>query len=157
MALIAKLYSDDRAADRHALEIDGTVRATANGPVDVMVSDLSTTGCYFQTAEALDAGEIITIGLAGVGRREASVVRALQYGCGCEFVVPLSANELRDALATPADVVVAFPSGADRASPDEAVTPVGGDTYPGFAKVSILIGGGVGAWALVAATVSWLM
>ena len=45
MALIAKLYDNGRSAERHMLDADATVRGPDQVPVDVLVADLSLTGC----------------------------------------------------------------------------------------------------------------
>jgi hypothetical protein len=89
MALTAQLVRDDRRADREALDVDGTLRGVENTPTDVVVEDLSATGFRIRTHAGLNLGETVSIGIPGIGRRQAEVIRRTEGGFGCAFVEPI--------------------------------------------------------------------
>lgn len=101
MAVSAKLYSDDRSAERHDTSLDGTLRTSNWEPIDVQLDDLSLTGCLLSTGTRVEVNELITIGVVGVGMRPARVSRKTGDHLGCEFVVPLTPAELKAALTRP--------------------------------------------------------
>lgn len=98
MALVAKLFSNVRAAERYSVSIDGTLRNARAEPQDVVIDDLSATG--FRTNAGLNVAvdDEITLGVFGVGLRAARVLRACDDGFGCQFLVPLNQSELASAL-----------------------------------------------------------
>jgi len=108
MALIGQLYGHGRSAERHDLAADATLRGADHVPVDVLVVDLSQTGCLFVTAEPLPMEAIVTIGIAGVGLREAHIVRNQDIRFGCTFLTPLTSAELAAGLAA-SETVALFP------------------------------------------------
>lgn len=108
MALIGQLYSHGRSAERHDLAADATVRGADRVPVDVLVVDLSQTGCLFVSAEPLQIESVVTIGIAGVGLREARIVRNQDVRFGCTFLMPLTTAELAAGL-TESETVALFP------------------------------------------------
>jgi len=120
MALIGQLYSYGRSAERHDLAADATVRGPDRVPVDVLVVDLSQTGCLFVSSEAIAVGSVVTIGIAGVGLREALVVRNQDIRFGCTFSVPLTKEELTAGLAE-SETVAVFPSPQQLAANLDAV------------------------------------
>ncbi|MGR6331244.1 PilZ domain-containing protein [Sphingomonas sp. XXL09] len=99
MSFVAKLYEDDRSAERYPVLLDGTLRNPQAEPQDVVIDDLSATGFRTATARGLAVGDTITLGIFGVGLRTARVQRADDGHYGCQFVVPLTAEELASALA----------------------------------------------------------
>ena len=98
MAFAAKLYQDDRSADRLAVDLSATLRKADLVPVDVGVEDLSASGFRIVTDEILPDGGEITIGISGLGRRRARVVRRDGNRFGCEFLEPVGTVELETAL-----------------------------------------------------------
>ena len=50
MPFVAKLYDDDRSAERYPVLLDGTLRNPQAEPQDVVIDDLSASG--FRTATA---------------------------------------------------------------------------------------------------------
>lgn len=98
MSLVAKLYDDDRSAERYPVMLDGTLRNLRAEPQDVVIDDLSATG--FRTTAALNVaiGDDITLGVFGVGLRAARVLRESNGAYGCQFLVPLNQRELASAL-----------------------------------------------------------
>lgn len=99
MSFVAKLYEDDRSAERYSVLLDGTLRNPQAEPQDVVIDDLSATGFRTATACGLAVGDVITLGIFGVGLRTARVQRADEGHYGCQFVVPLTAEEIASALA----------------------------------------------------------
>jgi hypothetical protein len=110
MPFVAKLYDDDRSAERYPVLLDGTLRNPQAEPQDVVIDDLSASGFRTATARGLAVGDTITLGIFGVGLRTARVQRAGDGHYGCQFVAPLTAEELASALGglTPPDPIV-FP------------------------------------------------
>ena len=104
MALAAKLYRDERAADRQAVALDATLRKPDQRPVDILIEDLSITGFRMTGATGLALDAILTVGISGIGRREARVVRRSDDHFGCEFLVPILAAEI--ARAQTVDTIV---------------------------------------------------
>ncbi len=150
MAWVAQLYSDDvRGAERRSVEIDGTLRGPARTPHDVLVTDLSASGFRIPAAVALPVGSQVTLGLSGVGARAARVVRVTDGGeLGCEFVSPLSPQELSLALAG-RQALIPFPIAYDPIASDDLYADELPEVtrFPGPVRVAILIGGGILAWA----------
>lgn len=107
MALVAKLYNDDRLAERYAVRLDGTLRNTNAVPQDVVIDDLSATGFRTTSATGLSINDVITLGIFGVGLRSAQVSRESDDSYGCQFLEPLTAQELSFALQgiTPPDPI----------------------------------------------------
>lgn len=104
MAFVAQLYQDYRhvavrQAERYPVSLDGTLRNPRAEPHDVTIEDLSATG--FRTAQmtGIEIGDVVTLGIFGVGLRSAAVMRNDKGSYGCQFLVPLTAGELRVALA----------------------------------------------------------
>ena len=97
MALAAKLYRDERIADRQAVSLDATLRKPDQRPVDIMIEDLSASGFRMTASESLTFDDAISVGISGLGRREARVVRRSGSSYGCEFVVPVDRAEIERA------------------------------------------------------------
>lgn len=112
MALNAKLYQTDRSAERHSVNLDGTLRDSSMAAFDTTIEDLSATGFRTLPITALDIGETISLGLSGLGLRKARVVRAEARGYGCEFLMPLGVDELKVALSGVSSEPIPFPASA---------------------------------------------
>jgi hypothetical protein len=108
MSFVAKLYDDDRLAERYPVMLDGTLRSPQAVPQDVIIDDLSAGGFRTGVAMGLVVGDVITLGIFGVGLRPARVMRESDGSYGCQFLTPLSAEELAAALAglTPPEPVL---------------------------------------------------
>lgn len=94
MALAAKLYRDERVADRQTVNLDATLRKLDQHPVDISIEDLSATGFRMVTDASLALGVVLSVGISGIGRRDARVVRRADDHYGCEFLVPIGAAEI---------------------------------------------------------------
>lgn len=119
MSFVAKLYDDDRLAERYPVILDGTLRNPQAEPQDVIIDDLSAGGFRTSVAMSLVVGDVITLGIFGVGLRLARVMRESEGSYGCQFITPLSTEELAAALCglTPPEPVLLYQRAA--ASPIE--------------------------------------
>ena len=154
MTVVAKLYRDDRSAERYSVEMDATLR-DQDVPYDVLVEDLSATGFRMLTSVELAIGTAITLGVPTVGRRLARVVRqAREQQYGCEFVVPLTIAQVESALAAPAFEPIAFPESrlpidlSDAPEPEVA-------KLPRPVRAALIVGLAGAAWAAVVA--GWVL
>jgi hypothetical protein len=109
MNMLAKVRITDPAESRQGSRILVGSRSTlrADGlAVDVIVSDLSETGCAIKGALALAIGTRVSIGLVGFGIYEAKVVRRNGDITGCAFLQPIDTRIVIDAFAS-ATVIIA--------------------------------------------------
>jgi hypothetical protein len=144
MGLVAYLYRDGRWAERHPLERDATLRDPDWSPIDVTVEDLSEGGFRVTAATELPIGAEIGLGLAGIGMRQARVVRRTKALYGCEFLVPLTNPELRAALAGPPTTPIALPFEAPVLDVEEHP-----ERLPLLMRAVAIVAGAVLAWAIV--------
>ena len=149
MALLATLHDHERAAERQVLDADATLRVDGR-PLDALIANISASGCLFVCAQPLAVGDTLTIGIAGIGRRPARIVRALDTRYGAEFEVPLTASDLSAALSAQREIVVPFPIGI--------VSPEGENDAPPSAsplavpsRIAIIAGLTVASWAALIA------
>jgi hypothetical protein len=147
MGLVAHLYRDSRWAERHPVELDATLRDPDWSPVDVMVEDLSESGFRVTTANDMPVGAEIGLGLAGIGMRQARVVRRAESLYGCEFLAPLSHAELRAALAGPPTQPIALPLDPRPVGEEEAHH----ERLPMPMRVLAIAACAVAAWAILIA------
>lgn len=110
MVILAKLISDARNAERFPVELDATVRNAAARPYDVVIENLSATGFRMVGGPPMTIGTEVSIGFAGIGVRAARLTRLHEASYGCEFVVPLSAEDLSTALVAELGAPIAFPA-----------------------------------------------
>ena len=108
MALLATLYDPRRSDERQTADVGATIRVDGS-PVDALIVNLSASGCLFVCSKPLEVGDTMSIGIAGVGRRPARIVRALGSRFGAEFEEPLTLVDLRTAVSATDDSVIAFP------------------------------------------------
>ena len=106
MAVTAKLYraQDERVADRQTVNLGATLRRDDQRPVDIQVDDLSATGFRMQSDEPIAIDATVSVGIAGLGRHTARVVRRDGQHYGCRFVVPLAIDAV-DVTAPPQTIV----------------------------------------------------
>lgn len=122
------------------------MRGPDHVPVDVLVADLSQTGCLFVTTEPLAIDAIITIGIAGVGLREAHIVRNQDVRFGCTFLTPLTDAELAAGLAE-SETVALFPLQHPGVAAEEAMPVVA--KWPRPVRLAAFSGLVAGSWALI--------
>lgn len=112
MAFTATLHRETRAAERHAVGLEGTLRDADRQPFDVSVIDLSVDGFRAVGEVVLAPGAAISIGLPALGARPALVVRAESGEYGCRFRQRLSAAELSSAVGAVVTAPIPFPAPA---------------------------------------------
>ena len=145
MPWLASLHDDSRSAERHSTGADATLRIAEQYPVDVLIANLSTTGCLFLCQSPIEVEAVVSIGIAGLGRLPARIVRAEGTRYGAEFIVPLTAATISTALAGPSDSVIPFPLWAPTmiVSTDDAPAS---DKLPMATRVAIVSGLALVSW-----------
>lgn len=108
MALLATLHDHRRSAERQALDVDATLRVEGR-PLDALIVNISASGCLFICSEPLEVGDTATIGIAGIGRQGARVVRAVGTRFGAEFGIALTSAEIEAAVTASGGTVVSLP------------------------------------------------
>lgn len=83
-------HAERRGADRRTIGLDTTMRGDDAAPVHARVLDLSSEGFRLACDEPLSIGDAVTVGLPGVGRYAARVVRQEPGGYGCRFDQPIA-------------------------------------------------------------------
>lgn len=101
MSLLARVRADEvvvgRRSERSRIHADATLRFSPNVPVDAVIGNLSAGGCLLETTLSLEVGSIVSIGVAGIPILRARVVRGAAGQYGCEFLQPLSLEQLKNA------------------------------------------------------------
>lgn len=110
MAFAATIHRETRATERHAVDLDGTLRDLDQQPFDVSVVDLSADGFRVVGLVSLPAGAEISIGLPALGARSAVVIRAGNDEYGCRFSERLSTADLARALGGVVTAPIPFPA-----------------------------------------------
>jgi len=148
MTIVARLFVADpeerRFSQRRRVGADATLRTAKAVPHDVVVQDLSTTGCRFTSDDAFSDGTRVSIGIAGVGVHRAQILRRDGRLHGCEFVHALTPAQVEmagHAQTVHRDVFVMHDASG---FPEPSV-----GHYPGTMRVGIALGGAVVAWAAV--------
>lgn len=141
MAIVAHLYRDARWATRHKVEIEATLRDPEWSPFDAVVEDLSSAGFRIDVVAELPLDAEIGLGIAGIGLRDARIVRRTESGYGCEFVQPLTVAELDRALRSRPAEPSALPFGA--------VATIVEERYPMGRRVAIIAAGALLSWGLL--------
>ena len=86
-------------APRRSVGADATMRDAGGYATDVVVLDLSTTGCLVETSSELTIGSIVRIGISGVPSVPGRIVRQTGNRYGCEFFEPLDPAHVETAGA----------------------------------------------------------
>jgi hypothetical protein len=98
MGIAAKLVTEEAEellrAPRMPSQAGGTIRGVEPHTYDIVVKDLSLTGCFVETRALLSIGSVVQLRIAGVPQTGARIVRRDRDGYGCEFLVELSAEDL---------------------------------------------------------------
>jgi hypothetical protein len=148
MAFAATLCRNARSVERHAVEIDGTVRDEDRQPIDVSVVDLSVAGFRARGAAGLTATSGVTIGLPGLGVRHALVIRADDGEYGCRFLERLTPAELSATIAAVVTAPIPFPASArQELLLENALPPV--VRYPARSRLALLSAGVAASWGLL--------
>lgn len=154
MSLVATLeiFNDagDRRSGSHRSEVgqQSTLRNRDGVPCSVMVDDLSASGFRFVISRHLCEGARVRLGLAGAGAAEARVVWRSDDVHGCEFLQPLTEDQLRSSFSGSSVVECAFPVGFSDCS-EPAI-----GRWPGPVRLAVLLLGTALAWAGLIAVVT---
>ena len=155
MPLLAHLHSDDRLANRYDVDAEATLRTTDDHPIDILVANLSSTGCLFVCSSLLHVDDVVTIGIAGFGRMRARIARAEQPRYGALFMTALAESEVSVRSVDPVSTVIPF-SDANPFQPVIHEAPPLVAKLSGAARVAIIFGAAVASWAGVAGGVALL-
>lgn len=98
-----------RSFKRHAMNRVSTLRGDDGTPIDVMLEDVSASGCRISGSPALVPHEAVMIGLAGLGARPARIVWSQDGRAGCRFDIALSAAEFERTQEGGTVITGAFP------------------------------------------------
>lgn len=138
-------------ADRRIVTTGSTLRLTPAFAYDVVVEDLSSTGCLLRSPMSLPLGTRFRLGLCGNGAVEGEVVRVAPQGYGCTFIKPIPADMFAKAFGTQNSVHAMFP--------DQAAVPAGEPDmarWPRPVRAAVIIGCAVAAWGAVGAALGWI-
>jgi len=139
--------AERRQGSRLTVESGSTLRADSHYAVDVVVSDLSETGCAIETPLDLAIGTEISIGLVGFGTFEAKVVRKNGDILGCEFFQPIDSHVVTNAFASTTVIYpggVATPPAADKDFPEPVI-----EKWPVGYRVLFMVGSSALLWGLI--------
>jgi hypothetical protein len=89
---------DRRGAVRYEVDTLSTLRGYDGEPFDVIVTDFSRTGFAFVGDVDLRIGTIVSVGLSGAGAREARVLWCHDSSHGCQFLEPLTPEQIAKAF-----------------------------------------------------------
>lgn len=138
-----------RQAPRLPIQAGATVRDQNARPIDATVIDLSTTGCLIVVDGTVAVPSDISIGIGGIGRVSARIVRRNGERYGCAFDQPLSDAAVFAARAV--DTVVPFALAAEPLPTGAAAT----ETLPEFQRLPmrtrlfVIVGATLALWGVV--------
>lgn len=151
--LAAKLYCEDRS-ERLAVELSGTLRDDDWRPVDITVDEVSTTGARVRTQIPLRVGEVVTIGIEGLGLCPARVMRAAGPELfGLAFVKPFTQYELEASIQRENVATFVPPVRFETPTAAEPDAPVTDERYPIGIRALIILGTSVATWAAIGGAV----
>lgn len=140
MSLPALLQLD--RPGRISLDRTATLRDGSQKPLDVVVHNISSTGCLVSTDAELPDDMLVTIGIAGLGTRPARVARQSETLYGLAFLELANESDLlpaRDAQTLVDGVFSApLPTNEIEDGPD--------DRYSPRTRFLILVGSSFGLW-----------
>ncbi|MFD1786657.1 PilZ domain-containing protein [Sphingomonas floccifaciens] len=153
MSIAAQIFVSGRAESRIPVTVDGTLRGDVGDPLDVEVEDISSSGFRARVPVALDVGEVISIGIAGLGTRPARVVRSDGRSVGCQFFARLPGDFDARIAGAASQVVVPVQTPAYR-TPAPATVAVGDDRLPMPVRVATIVGLSSLGWAAIYALIA---
>ena len=104
-------------AERRPVKVGATLRDDKAAPLDAEIVNLSTSGCLIRVAADLPVPSNVTIGIAGIGRIPAWIMRREGGAYGCFFLHPLSDAAVAEARAVETVVPFAAPVPTPHAAP----------------------------------------
>ena len=152
-AIHGTLYRCARMSERLALGRSSTLRTSGGAPIDVIVEDLSVTGCRIRTSLQMQNGEELVIGLPGVGTRAGRVVWSDGTEIGCEFEAPLTAAEVHETRTT--ETVIQGQFATFRRSVVTAPSQSEENRFSVRYRLASIVSAAIIAWLLIAAAAVW--
>lgn len=160
MSLAAKMTADRP----YRLEMDrpGTLRDAQEVPQDIVVDNLSTTGCLLRTDADLRIGSLVTIGIAGIGVHPARISRVEGTSYGCAFIMPIRDADVQMALAGETLIEIDFPKMPSPPAPiglagDVSLSDGSIPHYSLRRRTAIIVGSAAIMWvATIAGTILFL-
>lgn len=152
LTVTAQIVADDSAqrAERKPIDRASTLRVLDSRPYDAHVENLSATGCLLSSSVALSPGMGIRLGLSGGGIVEGTIIRQLGKQYGCEFLRPLTSEQMQAAFGADALVRGRFAPALEAAASPPATR------WPRPLRAVVMISLAVLAWLLVLATIDML-
>lgn len=141
---------------------ESTLRHGDDTPVDVRVTDLSTTGFSVDAALDLEIGAVVGLGLGGAGTASARIIRRANSIYGAQFLQPLAPDRVDAAfrysasvasISSAADIADVDEQGDDQAGHDETDNDDQTGKQEKFSRrtrLAIMVASGGLAWAAVA-------
>lgn len=155
----ALLWNTNRSSIRHKVERWSTLRDENGTPQDVTIDDLSLTGFRMSEVKDLTKGDLIKVGLAGVGAREAIVIWVGDGIAGCNFSSPITPLQFEKTVS--ANTVVEADFGPYSPSAHEIAESRGPSHAISVRRMlAIIVAAAVMAWGCVIAVgyiVAWLL
>ncbi|MBH1993036.1 MAG: hypothetical protein I8H86_09115 [Sphingomonadaceae bacterium] len=111
-------------------------------PVDIVIDDVSETGCRIRAGDLPGPGENIRIGIAGIGIRAAEVIWSERGVAGCAFDAPLTRAELEQTLTADTLVMGSF---VQQQAAAPAIERIAADLGPRD-KFFIMLAAAAAAW-----------
>ncbi len=112
MTLSATMYCENRREERLSTDLGATLRDTDWRPIDIVIEDMSSIGLRIRTAVDLHIGELITLGIGGIGMCSGRVIRTLSDGYGVQFVESVAEGAVQRAMTEQTVVPLQFSSDA---------------------------------------------
>ncbi|WP_298394720.1 PilZ domain-containing protein [Sphingobium sp.] len=142
--IAAKLYPLQRTVDRFVVNRPSTMRDQEGAPIDVVIEDISETGCRIRSDAPPMIDDEIRIGIAGIGIRSARVIWNDDRSFGCTFDDALTANDVAMTLEAATLVQGAFEKNGIAAAPETRPA----DELGPRAKLLIIVGAAAFSWVL---------
>jgi hypothetical protein len=146
MPFVARL--DMKRPARIDVDRAATLRDASGEPLDVIVDNLSISGCLITTNLALVEGDSISIGIPGIGARDAWISRVDAPRYGCAFARPITNAEV--AAARSANSLIDGIFQGPPASGSETMDALHQEWHlRSRTKVAIIVGASALLWALI--------
>jgi hypothetical protein len=150
MSLPAVLQMD--RPGRITLDRAATLRDEAQEAFDVIVDNISSTGCWVSTEADLADDMVVTIGIAGLGTRSARVARQDANGYGLAVLDPASDTEVLAARTAQTLVEGGFAKHPPRVADtgiDATMAPLPDERFSRRTRVTFMVGTSVALWGAI--------
>ena len=151
-AIQGTLYRSVRTSERMPLGRSSTLRTSDGAPIDIIIEDLSMSGCRIRAPLHVGPEEELAIGLPGVGRRRCRVAWSNGLESGCEFEAPLTAAEIYNTRVT--ETLVQGQFSTLPLSPTAAQAATHGSRLSARHSLIAIIAAALAAWLGIAAALT---